>query len=646
MKNKYFFKGFFIVYILFIVVSVFSFKPIPVGEWDDYSLATASFINQGNFSVVDSDVEKAKELFPEWALDLERYSLSGRFARNGGEMNWYFPTYSLVCVPATLIFHLVGIPAVYGFAATNLFFFFLSLVCVYFKLKDVEKEKRQWLVMVLAVNPVIFYFTWISSEVFIYSLLVMSLVYWYNKKIHASAMLLSIASTLNPTILIVGFIMIVDFFVGILREWKRKENVFLYLLKKWKQILLYGCCYLIGLVPFAYNYYNTGYINLTASYESFTTGTESILERAIAYLLDLNYGFLPYYSIVFILSIVLFIISIYKKHYKYIMLYVMFLCNVMAYSIMIHINHGMSGMARYSVWAAVIMLFPVVLYYDELIKSVKLRKTVITLIGVSTCLSGLIVWNYGVNQAEKTHYFYMTPVAEAVLDHAPFLYNPLKSTFKARTNHMDGYTYALPVVYENKDGYVRKVLANRESREELLKKYKGEGEDQLFWEQKLDSLDEKPTYISVCAGHSIFRCVDLEIGNPICFGSEGYNADLYILDGASKCEGDFSWTVGECLSIRADLYGIEEGESIKGKITIKGLIYDQPQNVQIEINGKNIVNAVVREAGELEFTFPWDGEILNMNILLPDALAPSEVSNSLDRRKLALQIQSISFMKE
>ena len=37
------------------------------GEWDDYTIMTASFLNDGNFTISPDDILFFKNLFPDWA---------------------------------------------------------------------------------------------------------------------------------------------------------------------------------------------------------------------------------------------------------------------------------------------------------------------------------------------------------------------------------------------------------------------------------------------------------------------------------------------------------------------------------------------------------------------------------------------------
>ena len=116
-----------------------------------------------------------------------------------------------------------------------------------------------------------------------------------------------------------------------------------------------GSCYIVGVIPLFYNIYNVAHINLTASYSGFIHGKESIISRFWSYLFDLNYGILPYFCPVFVLAIFLVFSAILNGHKKYLQWIFAFFLNTFLYSIMVHINSGMSGIARYNSWGVAIL---------------------------------------------------------------------------------------------------------------------------------------------------------------------------------------------------------------------------------------------------------------------------------------------------
>ncbi len=484
--------------ILLIICSVN--EPIPIGEWDDYSLPVASIFNDHNFSISNEDISAYKQLFPEWADSIDGYSLSGYTTRSrSGEMSWYFPTYALSCIPMVLLLKILNLPLIYAFCYTNLTVFAISLIFVLYRL-NVDDQKKFLLILALSINPIIFYISWISAEVYIYSMLIIGLTCWHNTWNKLAAFYISIAGTLNPTIMSVGIIMVFEYFCIII---KSKDN-----LVSWKKywyslcpnIIKYGFCYIIGIIPMIYNYYNTGHINLTASNSSFIRGSESIFSRFLAYLFDLNFGILPYFTILFVLAFFFLVIATIRRYSKYLLLIIAFLLNMLLYSIMTHVNCGMSGIARYNAWNSVLLIFAVIVNYDSLLATNIFRRIIRCLFCFGIFLTGSIVFRYNPHLASNTDYIEMTPIAKSILDYAPSLYNPLYSTFNSRVTHQDGgYNFITesPIIYKGSDGYVRKILASSENREELLNNYTSLSDADDWLINQINSLDRTLSYISI-----------------------------------------------------------------------------------------------------------------------------------------------------
>jgi hypothetical protein len=149
-----------------------------------------------------------------------------------------------------------------------------------------------------------------------------------------------------------------------------------------------------------------------------------------------------------------------------------FFINVLLYSIMVHINCGMAGIARYSSWAAVIMIFAVSINFNNIITGQNLKEISKVLLIASTIITGIVIFNYGPMSASNTACVKMTPLAQKVLNYVPILYNPLHSTFNSRVKNIDGgYNYKTPIVYCNNEGHVKKILATKNDKEEILNNY-------------------------------------------------------------------------------------------------------------------------------------------------------------------------------
>lgn len=646
MKLQKVLQYYIIIYAFFWVIVSSIYTPSPTGEWDDYSFMTISLINEGNFTISESDIAKAKEFFPEWSTRIDDYRLSGYKAKNGEELTWYFFTYSLVCVPITIILHIMGLSSIYAFSLTNCFSMIYLLYFIYRNLK-INTIKKLMLIVLLSINPIIFYFTWASAEVFIYSLLGMAMLHWINKEYKHAACYISLAGTLNPTIMVVGIAMIMEYMIKLIK----KENHFTIsgivtaLLKNWKGLIQYASCYLISLIPFLYNYYQIGHINLTASYSGFLNGKETTFQRFLAYIFDLNFGFMPYYGFLFMIAVVFAIKALYKKIWKYLLILFSFFGTVYAYSFMIHINCGMSGIARYNAWSVVIIIYAIVIYYDCLIIEVAKKCLFYSLLLFTVIINFFIIYSYGPIRSRKADYIHMTPIAQFVLDNFPQYYNPLYSTFCSRVNHIDGgYHYTTPIIYFDCNEYARKILASSSDKEFLYSTMTGVSESDSEWfYQELEKLGSTQEFLSIPSKYKILQCSKYKLGEKIMFFTEERNIDLYVKTGLSHSEENFTWTDGTYLKLVFQLDKESYFKNIHAFFEIDRVFCFQ-QTIRILVNNKVVVDKVVYSGENLEFDFalPEEG-IITMDIWLPDAVSPLSLGESQDSRQLALGLKSVVF---
>ncbi len=615
--------------------------PQPTGEWDDYSLPVASILNDYDFGISDEDVIKYKQFFPEWADYIDNRSLSGYIEKSSNEeMTWYFPTYAIICIPVVLILQLLNLPAIYAFPYTNLALLLLALRVVFLVLKTGEKRKFA-LILLLSVNPIVFYISWTSAEVCIYSFIIMALVCWYNRYYMRAATLLSVAGMLNPTIMSIGFVMIFDYLIKIIRN--KKENL------SWKNVvkenvlnvIKYACCYIIGLIPMIYNYVNTGHINLTASYDTFTIGKETIMARFASYLFDLNYGIFPYFTVILILAIGLSIYACFNRHLEFLKWIIAFIITVIGYSCMVHINCGMSGIARYNVWGVTLIIFAVCLYFDEVCRSLALVKIMRMFLVIGVALTGMIVFNYGPYLASNVSYLDMTPIASYVLEKFPVLYKPLPSTFNNRVVHVDGgYMYETPIIYIGNDGYVRKILASNKDTERLRETCLANSAYQQWLDEKISQLTDEESYISIPAKYEVVLAPVYDLEEPLIFYTAGYNVGSFVAKGLSHRESWGSWTDGTEFEMRFRTKS--KNNTLVAKIDCS--VYNGEQDIAVYVNDEMVYCQNGFSGGVLKFSFDNPGymEVIDVKIKIPDAISPSEFGYA-DKRILGLGISKISF---
>lgn len=637
--------GLYLIVYLFITLfyNICNHIPATLGEWDDYCLPTISIINEQNFSISSSDVAKAKEIYADWSETLNGYQLSPYQTRNGGEMSWYFPTYSAACVPYTLLLYKLHLPAVYAFPLTNISVIMLMAISIW-KYMNCSSRRRLALIVLLTANPIAFYYSWASAEPFIFALTGISLVFWHNKWWKRAAFCLSIAGTLNPTLMIIGIAMVIDYFVTILRNTDNGSTVWTRFTNTWPSSLYLGCCFVPSIIPMIYNYYNIGAINLTAAYLGVSFQSyDTVFSRFTAYLFDLNFGMLPYYSIIFMMAIILIPFAFIKKQWQYLLCILTGIGIIASYSLMFHINCGISGISRYNAWGAIIFIFAVISYADKIFTSKKSKKTIAVLLAASSIMASIIVLAYGPVYACRTSFLSMTPIAKWVLNNAPQLYNPLHSTFASRIQHIDGaYDYKTPIFYVNKEILIKKMLVSPKDKDFILSSCVGDNKSNQWLTDKMNNLSEE-TYLSIPSDiHLELKSShDLEMGKTIYFYGKNYNANLFFISGISSKDSNFSWTEGHESICRTRIAGAA-GRKITGTLNIHG-VFNGKQRLKILVNNQEVINTEISQADTISFTFTPDSDFIDFRMELPDAISPYKLKQSYDYRQLALQVVDLTF---
>lgn len=477
-----------------IVLALFSFLLVlgalltptsPFGESDDYMLTTISLEKRFSQFIIHSDIEQAKIDFPEHAWFWDNYDLV-KTNKAGVFHSHYFGTYSFVCIPMKWFLKLFNFSQSYAFALTNALLYILTLLIVYFYLR-LSPKNIFLTILLLVCNPAIVYIWWPSAEVFIFSCMVISLVFLSNKNHKLAALIVSLSATVQPTVLIFGLIIIVDYIfhneyhkIRLSNfNWKVIKNITIKLLQL--SIYFFPVYFMLiyNLVLFPYLNFTSGYLKVSGFWERF-----------YAYLFDLNFGLLIYFSIALLLFFILVIIGIFRKNrvsFLYIIAFLGMIANVSFWG---HINCGMAGITRYGMWIFPIAIFYLTTQYEVLIWNKRVKDIFIGLLILSAFLSASIVRIYGMfNATNAIAYTYMTPIAKIVLNNYPGLYQPLPSTFQSRVNHEDGgYYYSKPVIYSSSEGYVKKILVTPETASMLNDTLIGRNEDLNFLKSKIEEI--------------------------------------------------------------------------------------------------------------------------------------------------------------
>ena len=479
----------------FIMMLVSCLKtPLAKGEADDYALETVAIQMTGNTEITKEVIGQAKKDFPDFADRFEE-SWNGvhagttdlYLAYNGKVYPWYGAAYSCICIPIKILLRILHLNQTYTFVLTNVCLYTFALLYVFFNLRS-SRKNIFLLILLLVCSPAVAYCSWPSAEIFTFSFVVLSLTDFVNKNYRRAAFYVSVAGSMNTTVMILGVFIIADYFMHLLRGTGGIREAVLKVIKNTKSILLFAACFLPSLSTYTYNLIFMHELELQTSLG--LAKTDGWFGRILAYLFDLNMGYIAYYLIAFLLWLILLIWSRKRKRNAG-MLYMLsaaFLGVICAYSLHFHINCGMEGIARYSAWTAPIFLFAIVTQYEEVFFNQTVRRffCAATVIGAVSTAS-VLLWFYSCNHLSHLQY---SPLAAKVLENYPFLYHPYPYTFIARTQHIDGGYWGnedkSAFYYEDTDGYIRKILASDETKSYLSEHLAGTPEDVAIVRERLE----------------------------------------------------------------------------------------------------------------------------------------------------------------
>lgn len=452
-KNKYILMC---IIALIYVVGALTHTRAPWGESDDYMLPVISLSQHLSDDIRDSDIKLAYDYFPESSRYWDGWQNGDLpiFHESGKRYTWYFPTYSVAVMPFVYCAKWLGFSGSLGFPMANVFYWLFALLCL-LKSSFMEERFKLLLFYALSVSPMLFYAHLPSAEMFIATLVLGSLTALYSRRYRLSMLLYALASTLNLTIAPFSIFIFFKWFTDHSNEKFDLRNYKAILLTNLKTIVQLLILNSIILIPVCINIIRWGRLAVMAGMGAHN----GALERLVAYLLDLNFGILPYYPGLFI---VIALCMFTKSRLEYFLFLLTVSIVFFGFSLMVHINCGMIGIARYLTWGVVFLIFGGI-YYSTKIDNCRIKELVWILLVITTSLTMFISVAYGgARPNSKTQYTNMSPIARRVLDHAPWLYNPLFSTFNSRINHIDGgYNLPItPIFYFAKDGSVTKALVN------------------------------------------------------------------------------------------------------------------------------------------------------------------------------------------
>ncbi len=441
---------------------VLKYYPLATGDGKEYQMQVIAFENHLSFGITADDIEEAKEVFFLDASGLHEEYYVNRWNHlheyQDAKYSNHYGMYSALVTPIKIIISMLGFYPTYAFFYTNLLLYATALFVIYFFLK-IDSIKKLLLILLIMINPALFYMGWTHAEVYIFAFVVIGLVFYYNKEHGKAIFFLCVASMQNLGVVPFAMMVGVDLIVNKVVEYKKSRGNFDalgFLKKDGVGILLYGLCYLPGIIPIASTYIKFGKLNLVADV---ATENKYLLSKALDYLFDLNIGILPYEPIVLLLFVIMAVVGL-KRHARASIINivgVMGMLFIIAHQI--QINSGMQFIMRYNVWIIPIMIFFVVCNWEYIFTS---GRRLLVFGVAEVMITGfmcfyVIFGSGGYTNAE------FAPWTKVVLDIMPSVYTPSHGIFYSRTLGYESYYSDEPAIYTNENGYVRKILLSKEA---------------------------------------------------------------------------------------------------------------------------------------------------------------------------------------
>lgn len=486
---------------MYYLAGVYIAPPQPVGESYHYMLSTITLMERFSISFKRGDLKTAEKLFPEHESSwngkrqlpvyqkndsnfLVRLATAPAFDPNYLGRSFYWGTYSFLCIPACVLLPLAGISASYSFPLTNALLLIFPLLALFFFLK-LNETYKMLLIFLQAVSPALVYLVWPSAEICLFAFVSLGLIFLWNRQYKLAALAVSLAGSLNVTVMPLGLLILLYYFMdtlpgtGLRNLWKNRSFL--------RNTALLACCFLPMIFPLFWTWLQFHHFITMQNMSS----THELFPRFAAYLFDLDFGFLPYYNLILPLYFLLLVMTGIQRNWRHFLFGFSFLCTVFLFSFMIHINCGITAISRYLVWSAPIAVFFVVTAVAEL-KNSFWRRTFFCLLLGSGVLTILYLLELGGFYALPQNYLDFRDRVKSILKHYPALYNPLYSTFLAKTLHKEEgcYHYTRPAVYYDDHFYARKILLTPDTVPTLCDYYffTGNPEDEHIFLKKIQDV--------------------------------------------------------------------------------------------------------------------------------------------------------------
>ena len=315
-------------------------------------------------------------------------------------------------------------------------------------------RERIAMVCFAAVGPIFWYVEWTGAEIFSWSLTLISVVAYRDRRYGVAGLSAGLAATQNPTIIFMGAIAVL--------QAARERNL--------RSAVLAIAGTAVGLIPYVFFYYYFGKPNLIAT--EFATLNNISWLRTWSLIGDFNQGLLPYVPVVVIGLVFGFVRMVMLGNIRGLLLAAGGLAMAVGTQVAPNWNSGCEGLQRYLVW-----MLPVAA--GVAVEGIGGTWRMWAFAIAAAISNVAIFFAFNETKALERGYLSNTPVAEWVLNHHPRAYLAEPEVFIERQRHMDNWPMTpadFPVAYARPDGRITKMILDSKSVERVAELFETDPE--------------------------------------------------------------------------------------------------------------------------------------------------------------------------
>ena len=423
--------------------------PLPNGDFVEYGVTTAAFARHATPSLHYDDLQDAARLSPphapffdKLAAGIARAEEIPQFGFNRSHQGRYFAIhpwgYSAMAAPAYVVLDALGLPALKCFQFVNLAMVFVLGLCAF---RLFQSAWRAAVVLVLfALCGGALYWNWCSPECMSAAALLSSLILFSTGAPLRAGLLAGLAAMQNPSIV---FVAAFAPFLSAAVAGGSWRGVFT--LRYAAALVLIG---LMFAMPFVFSQLQFGVPSLIKQY---ATSPELITwNRLHSLFLDLNQGM--------VVGVPALMAAVLAGGWRRRTVWITALCVALVLAMVFpalsarNWNSGAAGMMRYAFWAAMPLLFALLMMLRAAPKWPHALVAAVVLVQAGAW------WH-----ARHYDYVDLSPLARTVLEIAPAWYNPDPEIFSDRTQGVENTPEPGKVyVFKNAAGVAVKTMYHRD----------------------------------------------------------------------------------------------------------------------------------------------------------------------------------------